>query len=972
MKDKSWQPSDSLTVGAAAAIGAGASYLAFLSGQFQALGVRGWLGYGAVAVVIAAVVLAHRLLLRRRALGVLLRLSVRPLCTVKSMDLGILPSSLARPLLADGSAPYVERDTDPVLAMRLQTERIVFVVGPSGAGKTASVFNTVRNVFGGTLILAPREPGDDSDRHPGPTLRTVLELTMRLPWRRTDFILWLDDLGRFLDQGAIDAALLNQWLAASPGRRVVATLTSADQARHEDAQGSACRTIRTLLRSASVLAMALDWTPAERLRARSAYAGLSEDAFARFARYLAYAPLVLYRLRRAQEDSSAGALVLKAMADCQSIGIAPVSPQLLLDLLPLYNGGRPSRALVETWLSEGLAWIVTPEAGGLALGFQSSDEPTYCLATSIADLVREEAGPPPGGFWETLLHHRVAPWERVALARAALLYGADDVARAATGALNRDRSADPEAQRAAGFLMLELTARQQPQVSGLLERASAGAPGITPTPNTSWGVPLGDLLPPRHRLLARINNSPLAKTAVRLLTLLAADVTGLWASLVAAYWILDGAGWEDARRAADERIGFVAVVAVLLFGIGHLYRPRIRRANFARLLAALTQLGGMFVVLRVMAGGAIGSYSLIVLALALAFPMLGVARLIHLRCAQGLYEMALGRTPHRAIIGGRDEVEQVMRLGSESDLHRLVGWVSCDGTGGKVDGLDYLGPVEDLAGLIDRFQLDDLVLCSEDLDAASTTSIADAAWTGHADLRAISPRRNFLVSGSRYVPGEQLPLDELRVPVLDQTQRVVKRSFDIVVSSLGLIASAPVWLLIALAIRTGSEGRALTSVPRAGIGTRPFAMWRFRTCYVSAEGVENVAYTRLGRWLRLVGLDELPQLINVLKGEMSLVGPRPVAQQHFEQLDDWQLRRYLVAPGLTGLWQISGRQDRDYADMVKLDFYYVQRWSLFKDIEILLKSVPVSFRGGRATVITETDNDSKATATVVGAPLAES
>ena len=101
--------------------------------------------------------------------------------------------------------------------------------------------------------------------------------------------------------------------------------------------------------------------------------------------------------------------------------------------------------------------------------------------------------------------------------------------------------------------------------------------------------------------------------------------------------------------------------------------------------------------------------------------------------------------------------------------------------------------------------------------------------------------------------------------------------------------------------------------------------------------------TGIGRWMRGYSIDELPQLFNVLLGQMSLVGPRPLPQRDYERLEDWHKKRYLVMPGITGLWQVSGRADLDFDDLVRLDFLYLERWSVFLDLSILLKTVPAVF-----------------------------
>jgi lipopolysaccharide/colanic/teichoic acid biosynthesis glycosyltransferase len=165
-------------------------------------------------------------------------------------------------------------------------------------------------------------------------------------------------------------------------------------------------------------------------------------------------------------------------------------------------------------------------------------------------------------------------------------------------------------------------------------------------------------------------------------------------------------------------------------------------------------------------------------------------------------------------------------------------------------------------------------------------------------------------------------------------------------------------LLIALAVFFSSRGPVLYRSVRPGIGGEPFACFKFRTMRSDADQIQadleslneatgalfkirhDPRMTRIGRVLRRYSLDELPQLFNVLRGQMSLVGPRPLPQRDFEQLEEWHKKRYLVLPGITGLWQVSGRSELDFDDLVRLDFLYLERWSVGLDMAILLKTVP--------------------------------
>jgi lipopolysaccharide/colanic/teichoic acid biosynthesis glycosyltransferase len=166
----------------------------------------------------------------------------------------------------------------------------------------------------------------------------------------------------------------------------------------------------------------------------------------------------------------------------------------------------------------------------------------------------------------------------------------------------------------------------------------------------------------------------------------------------------------------------------------------------------------------------------------------------------------------------------------------------------------------------------------------------------------------------------------------------------------------PLWLLIGLAIKLTSRGPVLYADPRVGLSEREFHMLKFRTMVAGAaeqqqslelaneaSGAlfkirEDPRVTSIGRVLRRYSLDEVPNLLNVLRGEMSLVGPRPLPLRDYRLLDDWHRRRYNVLPGITGLWQVAGRADLTFDDLVRLDFYYLENWSIWLDVSILVRT----------------------------------
>jgi exopolysaccharide biosynthesis polyprenyl glycosylphosphotransferase len=206
-----------------------------------------------------------------------------------------------------------------------------------------------------------------------------------------------------------------------------------------------------------------------------------------------------------------------------------------------------------------------------------------------------------------------------------------------------------------------------------------------------------------------------------------------------------------------------------------------------------------------------------------------------------------------------------------------------------------------------------------------------------------------------------LPMLDLRAPAISDIQRLIKRVFDIVIAAISIAITFPIMVLTAIAIRLDSPGPILLRQKRAGENGKIFEMLKFRTMIANADQLEvewedefgnfihkhtdDPRVTSVGHVLRRLSLDELPQLSNVLKGEMSLVGPRPELPFLVEQYEPWQRKRFAVPQGMTGWWQINGRSDKPMHLNTEDDLYYVQNYSLLFDIEIMLKTVWVVVRG---------------------------
>jgi exopolysaccharide biosynthesis polyprenyl glycosylphosphotransferase len=216
-------------------------------------------------------------------------------------------------------------------------------------------------------------------------------------------------------------------------------------------------------------------------------------------------------------------------------------------------------------------------------------------------------------------------------------------------------------------------------------------------------------------------------------------------------------------------------------------------------------------------------------------------------------------------------------------------------------------------------------------------------------------------------PVSGLPLLQVAEPKFTGIPRLVKRGIDILAAAIGLIALAPVFALVAALVRGTTPGPVLFRQIRIGRDGKPFTMLKFRSMFADAEqrldelrvlsdhgdGVlfklrGDPRITAVGKRLRRYSLDELPQLINVLRGQMSLVGPRPPLPSEVARYETDVFRRLLVKPGITGLWQVSGRSDLDWAQTVRLDLYYVENWSVALDAEILWKTLSAVASGSGA------------------------
>ncbi len=279
-----------------------------------------------------------------------------------------------------------------------------------------------------------------------------------------------------------------------------------------------------------------------------------------------------------------------------------------------------------------------------------------------------------------------------------------------------------------------------------------------------------------------------------------------------------------------------------------------------------------------------------------------------------------------------------------------------------------LGPLRDTARIVRERRIDEVVIALPLRAHEQLMELVLALQELPVNLRLVPDIVDLVFIRASVEEFAGLPLIGLREPIIDGVDRLVKRSFDVIVGGLVLILTSPLMLLVASVIKLDSPGPAFYCGQRVGEGGKLFWMFKFRTMMQGAEAQEmalakkaddadggpplfnkhpdDPRVTRLGHFLRRTSLDELPQLINVLKGEMSLVGPRPELPWLVERYLPWQRKRFAVPQGITGWWQVSGRSNRaEHSLRVEDDLYYIRNYSLLLDLRILWKTIGSVIRG---------------------------
>ncbi|TLS52174.1 sugar transferase [Paenibacillus antri] len=293
--------------------------------------------------------------------------------------------------------------------------------------------------------------------------------------------------------------------------------------------------------------------------------------------------------------------------------------------------------------------------------------------------------------------------------------------------------------------------------------------------------------------------------------------------------------------------------------------------------------------------------------------------------------------------------------------YRVLGYVDDQETS-LYDSHQCLGTTSSLKSLVTTNHVDEIIITIPSQRTLVDSIIKDLRKIS-INIKIVPDMFNLMFSTVQIGNINALPVMTLIRTPMQGLGYALKRIFDVVLSSIGLLIMSPLLGLVAILIKLEDGGPVLYKQIRIGKNGKMFGMYKFRSMVRNAEQLlpqlsdknemDGAAFkikndprvTRIGRILRKYSIDELPQLLNVLKGNMSLVGPRPPLPNEVDLYGDWEWRRLEVLPGITGLWQVSGRSDLSFQQWINLDIYYIENWSLGLDVKIMLKTIPVVIKG---------------------------
>jgi exopolysaccharide biosynthesis polyprenyl glycosylphosphotransferase len=463
-----------------------------------------------------------------------------------------------------------------------------------------------------------------------------------------------------------------------------------------------------------------------------------------------------------------------------------------------------------------------------------------------------------------------------------------------------------------------------------------------------------------------------------LFALIITDFLMLWSAFWLAYLIRFRLGVPVFELWVRPTMGYyqqLIIILIVLF-LGVFYAQGLY--NKDQLLGGTKEYSSMFnattigVVAVIAAGFLEPTFILargwLLVAWILSFLMASLGRFALRRFVYGLRRHGYFLSP-AVIVGANDEgimLAQQLLQWKTSGFH-ILGFVDKKiRPGEKVYGhLKCLGNMEQLDDILKKHEVEELILASSAISSRDkmVEIFKKYSFSNKINIRFSSGLYEIITTGVTVNQFAYVPLMGVNPARLSGVEQVGKTITDYLITIPAVILASPIFLLIALAIKLDSPGPIIHRRRVVGINGRQFDAYKFRSMHVNGDEIiqkhpellqelqENhklkwdPRVTRVGRILRKISFDELPQLINVIKGEMSLVGPRMITPEEIEKYNQWDTNLLTVRPGITGLWQVSGRSDVTYEERVRLDMYYIRNWNMWLDLQLIIQTIPAVLKG---------------------------
>lgn len=470
----------------------------------------------------------------------------------------------------------------------------------------------------------------------------------------------------------------------------------------------------------------------------------------------------------------------------------------------------------------------------------------------------------------------------------------------------------------------------------------------------------------------------------RVILLVTLDVLCVVSSFLAAYWFRLQSGffltYLPFQSIHVYALMMVCVLWIFIFAIHRLYRREVYLSVFDQLVGIFNSVNVSGLIL--LATAFVTKQSLfmerrlvLVVAWGLSIVLLTIVRVVIVRA---VFLKNLKRDPFRTrivVVGAGESGSQFIRLVHHTSArsYEVVGFVDDDPLkqGQKIEETPVLGTVSDLERIVEERQVELVFVAVQTLHEEPMIDLISRCMRAKVPVKMISDQFRVFASDTTISKVGGIPTIGVRENPMQGFPYFIKRLFDFVTTLILIVLLLPIFMLIALLIKAFSPGPVFFQQERAGEKGMPFKFFKFRTMRTDMDDSIHREYatnfiegremkmtdasgqtpvykmtkdprvTPIGAILRKTSLDELPQLYNVMKGEMSLIGPRPPIVYELQYYKEWHMRRLDAKPGLTGLWQVSGRSQVPFNEMVLLDLYYIDHWSLKLDLEVLFRTIPV-------------------------------